>query len=50
MIAALKSQLNCLKLTSDNILISGDKDGIIKTWDVSDGEFRLLNAVKASPL
>ena len=39
-------QLTCLKLTNDHILITGDKTGTIKAWDVSDGEFRLLNAIK----
>ena len=29
-------------------MISGDCQGAIKTWDVSDGEFRLLNAIKVS--
>lgn len=41
-----ESQLTCFKLTKENILISGDRDGAIKTWDVNDNEFRLLNAVK----
>lgn len=41
-----KCQLICLKLTKDNILISGDNEGVIKTWDVNENEFRLLNAIK----
>lgn len=38
--------ITCLKLTEDNILISADQDGTIKTWDVQDNQFRLLNALK----
>nr|XP_027204131.1 echinoderm microtubule-associated protein-like 1 [Dermatophagoides pteronyssinus] len=41
-----ESQLTCFKMTKENILISGDRDGVIKTWDVNDNEFRLVNAVK----
>ncbi|OTF68985.1 hypothetical protein BLA29_008266, partial [Euroglyphus maynei] len=41
-----ESPITCFKMTKENILISGDHDGAIKTWDVNDNEFRLLNAVK----
>lgn len=40
--------ITCLKLTEDNILISADQDGTIKTWDVQDNQFRLLNALKVN--
>lgn len=43
-----ETKLTCLFLTSDYILISADDSGIIKTWDVKDGQFRLLNALKVS--
>lgn len=34
----------------NNILISGDYDGTVKTWDVNEGQFRLLNAIKVKNL
>ena len=33
---------------ANNILISGDEEGTVKTWDVNEGQFRLLNAIKVN--
>lgn len=31
-----------------SLIVSGDASGCIKTWDMSEGQFRLLNSVKMS--
>jgi len=41
-----QSPITSIFVMTTTMVVSGDADGNVKTWDVDNGHFRLLNAVK----